>query len=237
MRSSVMIDLAIAAVFILCTAMGWRRGLFRSLAELAAMALALVLASQIAAAAAPVVIDKALRPAAYEALEERIDELEAGSGLEGSPLEGARALIEAIPNRLIRESALALLEDVDLKEAAGDVRAAVLGAGRQAVDAVLDGAVYRLVHSLLYVVCFMALTFLLRLAVRLLSVTMRLPVLKQCNEAGGALLGMGKGAVLVCLGVWVLGRTGVITPELAEGSLLLGPLAKWTGAFGGGLSV
>ena len=83
----------------------------------------------------------------------------------------------------------------------------------------------------------LALTFLLRLAVRLLSVTMRLPVLKQCNEAGGALLGMGKGAVLVCLGVWVLGRTGVITPELAEGSLLLGPLAKWTGAFGGGLSV
>ena len=109
--------------------------------------------------------------------------------------------------------------------------------GRQAVDAVLDGAAYRLVHALLYMVCFMVLTFLLRLAVRLLSVAMRLPVLKQFNEAGGALLGMGKGAVLVCLGVWVLGRTGVITPELAEGSLLLGPLAEWTGAFGGGISV
>lgn len=237
MRGSVMIDLAIAAVFILCTAMGWRRGLFRSLAELAAMVLALALASQLAAAAAPVVIDRALRSAAYEALEERIEELDTDGVLELSPLEGARALIEAIPNRLIRESALALLEDADLEAAAGGAREAVLGMGRQAVDAVLDGAAYRLVHALLYMVCFMVLTFLLRLAVRLLSVAMRLPVLKQFNEAGGALLGMGKGAVLVCLGVWVLGRTGVITPELAEGSLLLGPLAEWTGAFGGGISV
>ena len=38
-----MIDLAIAAVVALLAVLGWRRGLFRSLAELAAMALALLL--------------------------------------------------------------------------------------------------------------------------------------------------------------------------------------------------
>ena len=40
---SVMMDIAIAAVFLLFTLLGWKRGLFRSLAELAAMALALLL--------------------------------------------------------------------------------------------------------------------------------------------------------------------------------------------------
>ena len=64
-----------------------------------------------------------------------------------------------------------------------------------------------------------------------------LPVLRQFNEAGGALLGMVKGAVVICLVVWVLGRTGTVTPEMAEGSVLLAPLADWIGAFGGGLTV
>ena len=40
-----MIDLAIAAVVALLAVLGWRRGLFRSLAELAAMVLALVIAA------------------------------------------------------------------------------------------------------------------------------------------------------------------------------------------------
>ena len=39
-----MIDLAIAAVVALLAVLGWRRGLFRSLAELVAMVLALVIA-------------------------------------------------------------------------------------------------------------------------------------------------------------------------------------------------
>ena len=43
MPVSVMMDIAIVAVFLLFTLLGWKRGLFRSLAELAAMALALLL--------------------------------------------------------------------------------------------------------------------------------------------------------------------------------------------------
>ena len=64
---------------------------------------------------------------------------------------------------------------------------------------------------------------------------MKLPVLRQLNEAGGLALGVVKGLVLVCLGVWVLGRTGVLTEEMTEGTLLAGRIAAWTGAFGGGL--
>ena len=112
-----MIDVVIAAVIVLFAVLGWKRGLFRSLAELAAVLLALVLAVQIANIAAPAVVDTFLRPAAYEAIEAQLEELEAGSGLDGNPYEGARELLEAIPNQFLRESAQALLEGDSFKAA------------------------------------------------------------------------------------------------------------------------
>ena len=214
-----MIDLAIAAVVALLAVLGWRRGLFRSLAELAAMVLALVIAAQAANMAAPVVVDRFLRPAAYEAIEARLEEMDLGGGLDGSPWERAQEL----------------LESTEIFTAASYTKAAVMDLGRRAVDAVMDGVVYSLVHSLLCGLCFMVILFLLRLLVRALSLTMKLPVLRQLNEAGGLALGVVKGLVLVCLGVWVLGRTGVLTEEMTEGTLLAGRIAAWTGAFGGGL--
>lgn len=229
-----MIDVVIAAVVVLFAVLGWRRGLFRSLAELAAVVLALVIAAQAANMAAPVVVDRFLRPAAYEAIETQLEEMDMAGGLDGNPYEGARELLEAIPNRFIRESAQELLEGTGIFTAVSYTKAAVLDLGRKAVDAVLDGVVYSLVHSLLCGVLFMVFLFLLRMLVRALELTMKLPVLRQLNEAGGLLLGVVKGLVLVCLGIWVLGRTGILTPEMAEDTLLAGCLAKWTGAFHGG---
>ena len=239
MPVSVMMDIAIVAVFLLFTLLGWKRGLFRSLAELAAMALALLLASQIAAAAAPAVIDKALRPAAHEAIAQRVDEMMAENVSALTPAEELLRVVDSIPNRFVRERAAQLVERLDLSSAAaGDsARETLLRLGYQLADMVLDGVAYSLVHSIVYLVCFMVLTFLLRLAVRLVSAALRLPVLRQFNEAGGALLGMVKGAVVICLVVWVLGRTGTVTPGMAEGSVLFAPLADWIGAIGGGLTV
>ena len=107
--------------------------------------------------------------------------------------------------------------------------------GTQVADTVLDTMAYRLLHSMVCAASFLVLSFLLRLAVRALGLVMKLPVLRQLNEAGGLLVGVGKGMLLVFLGVWVLGRTGVLAPEMAEGSWLLAPIAEWTGAFAGTL--
>lgn len=230
-------DIAIAAVFLLFAALGWRRGLFRSLAELAAMALALLLASQIAAAAAPAVIDRALRPAAHRAIEARVDEMMAENVSAAAPGEELERVVESIPNSFVRRQAQDLLdrlEDADILTPAQD---RLEQAGKEIADAVLDGVAYSLVHSIVYLIAFMVLTALLRLVVRLVSAALRLPVLRQFNEAGGALLGMVKGAVVICLAVWVLGRTGAVTPEMAEGSVLFAALAERLGVFGTGLTV
>jgi len=232
-----MIDFAIAAVLIACAAVGWRRGLFRSLAELAAMILALVISAQIANAAAPAVVDRFLRPPTHAAIAQRVDEMAEENA--ASPLEELERVVEAIPNGFVRSQAQGLLEGMDLparEEALGAAaRETLVRAGNEVADTVLDTVVYSLVHSLLCAVSFLALTFLLRFAAGALGLVMKLPVLRQLDGAGGLLFGVGKGAVLVCLGVWILGRTGVVTPELAEGSWLLGPIAAWTGAFGGPL--
>ena len=226
MNISVMMDIAILAVVILCAALGWKRGLVRSLAELAVMIVALGLANQLAGWIAPTVIDRTLRPASYTALETRIGELDVGGVLDASPLEGVIELVEAIPNQFVREQALALLDTAGLREPVG-TREAVLEMGRMVVDEVLDSVALGMVRSLLCGVLFVVISTLLRMAVRALLFAVKLPGLKQLNELGGLLLGVGKGLLLVCLGVWVLRLTGVITLEMAEDSRLLSLFPSW----------
>ena len=82
-----MIDVIIAAVLALFVVLGWKRGLVRTLAELLAVVLALVFSAQAARAAAPVVVDRVLRPATHAAIEQRVNELLRDSTPSVSPLE------------------------------------------------------------------------------------------------------------------------------------------------------
>lgn len=226
-----MIDLAIAAVLVLCAVLGWKRGLIRSLAELAVMIVALGLANQIASAAAPVIVDKTLRPATYAAIELRVDELVQENVPSLSPVQELERIAEAIPNRFVREHVQDLIGGLGLfQEGSLDAtaRETLLCLGYQLADTALDGVVCNLIRSILCAVCFTVLTVLLRLTVKVLTKAVKLPGLKQINELGGLLLGVGKGLLLVCLGIWVLRLTGVITPEMAESSILIGLFSAWT---------
>ena len=95
MPTSVMIDLAIAAVLIFFAWLGWKRGLLRTLSELLVVVIAVFLANQIANAAAPEVVDTFLRPAAHEAVEEKIAALE--PGVQGASYESLRGLMDGVP--------------------------------------------------------------------------------------------------------------------------------------------
>lgn len=235
MRTSVIIDAIILAVFLLYAWSGWRKGLFRTLAELAAAAAALLLAVQIAGAAAPALVDRTLRPAAHAAVEECVEDLIERNSPSSSPREELERVLESIPSRLVREKAGELLEGMDLsKETA-------LAAGREAltdlsirvVDTALDTVVLQAVHAAVCVAAFLILLALLRLLIRALDALLKLPVpfLRSFNQAGGLLLGALKGAVVLCLLVWGLSRMGlVLTPEVLEETRLAGAIAGWLGA-------
>ena len=130
-----MIDLVIGGILIAFTYLGWRRGLFRSLAELAVMVLALVLSAQIASAAAPEIVDRALRPATYAAIEQQVDEMLAENVQNLSPLEEMERVVEAIPNEFVRKQALGLLDGLGLstdRTLSATARETLIKLGRQA---------------------------------------------------------------------------------------------------------
>ena len=231
-----MIDIVIAVVLIAFTAAGWKHGLIRTLVGLAAMVLAVGLSSQIARAAAPEIVDRYLRPATYAAIEERAQEL--AKGEEVSSVEDLRRdlsqVLDAIPNDFIREKAQ---DTVDGRLPQGEALGGALLApleelGRDMADRVLDTLVQDVLRSILCAALFVILSTVFRIVARTLRIVEKLPGVRQLNELGGALAGLAKGLVLVCLALWVLCHTGVITPEMAEGSVVLGLLPGWIAGTG-----
>ncbi len=231
-----MIDIVIAVVLIAFTAAGWKHGLIRTLVGLAAMVLAVGLSSQIARAAAPEIVDRYLRPATYAAIEERAQEL--AKGEEVSSVEDLRRdlsqVLDAIPNDFIREKAQDAVDGLlPQGEALGGALLAPLEElGRDMADRVLDTLVQDVLRSILCAALFVILSAVFRIVARALRIVEKLPGVRQLNELGGALAGLAKGLVLVCLALWVLCHTGVITPEMAEGSVVLGLLPGWIAGTG-----
>lgn len=236
MNISVMIDIVIAVVLIAFTAAGWKHGLIRTLVGLAAMVLAVGFSSQIARAAAPEIVDRYLRPATYAAIEERAQEL--AKGEEVSSVEDLRRdlsqVLDAIPNDFIREKAQDAVDGLlPQGEALGGALLAPLEElGRDMADKVLDTLVQDVLRSILCAALFVILSTVFRIVARTLRIVEKLPGVRQLNELGGALAGLAKGLVLVCLALWVLCHIGVITPEMAEGSVVLGLLPGWIAGTG-----
>jgi len=219
-----MIDIAIIAVIGICAALGWKRGLIRTLSELAVITLALFLAAQISSLSAHWVVDQILRPATESAVEQQVDIV--ASSAYHTMQEKVESALDAIPNAFIRSHAQSLLGDLALPDQTG--RDVLLEFCLRLTDSVLNTVVYNLVHAILYTLSFAVVTFALRIAVKALNLTFRLPGLRQINQAGGLLLGVAKGLLLVCLAVWILSRTGLLAPETVEGSYLLGlPERLW----------
>ena len=231
-----MIDIVIVVVLIAFTAAGWKHGLIRTLVGLAAMVLAVGLSSQIARAAAPEIVDRYLRPATYAAIEERAQEL--AKGEEVSSVEDLRQdlnqVLDAIPNDFIREKAQDALDGLlpQGEPLGGALLAPLEELGRDMADRVLDTLVQDVLRSILCAALFVILSTVFRIVARTLRIVEKLPGVRQLNELGGALAGLVKGLVLVCLALWVLCHIGVITPEMAEGSIVLGLLPGWIAGTG-----
>lgn len=235
MTEAVILDVVIVAVLVLFMYQGRKRGLFRTLADLAVVAVALVLAYQIAGFAAGVIVENYIRPAAHEAIVSQVDEtIRSHGGNVPTELDLAWVL-EAIPEGFLRDKAMEALENLDLspvQQAGQAAREKLLQEGYRMVDKALDTVVYGVLQGVICAVIFLLLLIVLKMVVKTLDLTTKLPLIHQFNELGGLLIGAGKGLVLVCLAVWVLSRTGVLSPQTLEGSYLVALAAKITGAAG-----
>lgn len=209
---------------VLCVVWGAKRGLFKSLVGLAVLVLALVVAANVATVVTDTLIEKRIRPATVEAIEQRVDEMMAENIDSISPLAEMEQVVEAIPNDFIREKALSLLDTLGLsaEETVGySARETLVEMGTQVADTVIDTVVRSLLYSLCYLVCFLLVSLALRLLAKLLNLTFKLPGLHGINSFGGGVLGFAEGWLLATLALWLLlAFTDHISEELLRETFL-----------------
>lgn len=218
-------DLVILGVCVLCVVLGAMRGLFRSLAELVAVILALFVAAQAANFGADVAVKQFLRPAADAAIEQRVEEMMSENITSTTPLEEMERVVDAIPNDFLRTAARELLTTMGLstqRMPSYSARDVLLGLAEQVLDNVVEGMARNLAYSVIFLVSFAVVSIALRLVIRVLDLPFRLPVLRELNGFGGLLFGAVKAVVLVWIGLWFLFHARLlITPQVLSESFLL----------------
>ena len=222
-----MIDAVFALVLILSVVFGAKRGLFRSFMALAAIVLALIGASLLTDALTEPVTDM-LMPRLEKSVEEWFDtESQTPQGdvpqIEGETPAESDASGET-PNGDAAQDAENVWQDDSPLAVTGLLKKLLRfdfdGAVRQSLAAVrtLLGSVVR---TLVFVLCFLVLTLLLRLVTGGIDKVLDLPVLNALNTIGGGALGLIEGALLLFLVCDVAPKLGVKAFADYEGTYLL----------------
>ena len=204
MTTPVIIDMIAAAVLIAAAAWGAHRGLFRALAGLAVVIVALVGAAVIAnALAAPAA--RLVTPLIRESIETRVDEAMAQQSQEVQMPE------EDVDEGFAIADLLALMGlDEDVRDSlVRQTEEKIQDTGISLAMAVVESVAQSILYAALFVLSFAALTIALKLLVRALDLVLQLPGLHLVNSLGGGLIGLAEGALALFLAIWVLRRFGV----------------------------
>ena len=81
--------------------------------------------------------------------------------------------------------------------------------GETIAVALVESVAQSLLYGVLFLLSFLILMVLLKLAIRALDLVLKLPGLHLVNSLGGAVVGLVEGALLVFLAIWILRRLGV----------------------------
>ena len=199
MTTPVIIDVIMAVVLIAAVIYGAHRGLFRALAGLAVVIVALVGAAIIAnTLAAPAA--RLVTPLIREQIETKVDEAMARQSQEVQMDEGFAI-----------EDLLALMGlDEDVRNSlASQTQEKIQDTGVSLVMAVVESLAQSILYAALFLVSFVGLTILLKLLIRAMDLVLQLPGLHLVNSLGGAVIGLIEGALVLFLAIWVLRRFGV----------------------------
>lgn len=198
METAVIIDVIVAAVLLAFLIVGIRRGLFRSVAGLVVVLTALVGANLAANTLTPMAAG-VIQPTIEKRVEEKLE----------------AALDEKLPSEQTEDSSigelLALLgmDDDPARDILESAKTKVADSGASVITAVAMSVAESTLHVALFLLVFAALLIALKLLVRLVDLTLKLPVLSTANALGGGAVGLVEGALALFLAVWVLRRFGV----------------------------
>ena len=204
MTTTVIIDIAAAVVLLGFAVGGAKRGLFRALAGLLTIVVALAGAG-ISAAALTTPVTTLVTPLLAEHVEQRVED-----ALAEQP--GQVQMPEADVddgNGLLDLLALIGLDGDVRENLVGDIQDAVHDTGVSVATAVVESLTRTFIYGALFLISFAALLILLKIAIRAMDLVLKLPVLHGLNSLGGAAIGLAEGALVLFLAVWVLRRLGM----------------------------
>lgn len=219
MATPVIIDIIAAAILLGFTVGGAKRGLFRALAGLVMILLALF-GARMAAEKLTVPTVELMRPVLEHRIETKLD------AALGTSEEAGRMPEESTEtDGLDARDLLALLgvEGGKLDDLTEKVQESVRDTGVSLLTAVAESLAEPVLYSVIFLLAFLLLVVGLNLLARLLDLAMKLPVLHGANALGGGIVGFLEGAVVLLLLTLLLLRLDVPL----EDSYLLHIYAAW----------
>lgn len=219
---AIVLDIVVVAALVLFAWRGAKKGLIFTLFGLLALIVALVGANLLADELAPKAA-AALEPRISAAVEEQLGDtlaqsmpnLEQSLG-EENPLTGILGAIQS--TELYQQIAAAMQEAVDsgVEAAAATLGGVIAGAVAQAVA-----------RTVIFVVGFLVILIVWLLSAHVLDFVCQLPILHGLNTAGGLLMGLFKGVVILLLAAWFFCTfLGLVDADIIDSSYVLKYFAR-----------
>ncbi len=233
MQTAVIIDCIVAAVLLGFLIYGAWRGLFRAVAGLLMVILALTGAMFVARELTPIATNL-LRPVIENTVTQRVDDAMNGS----APSQGGEETVVPVQpeisppsseasspsgsasaanssgalgdsgaqTRLQAGELLKLMgwDDTLTKSLSDRAEEKVRDTGVSLAMAVVDSVMESFVYMVLFALSFAVLSLLLHLVARALDIAMKLPGVHLLNGLGGAVVGLIQGVLLIFLAIWLL---------------------------------
>lgn len=200
MTIPVIMDIIAVAALLIFVIIGAREGLFRSLAGLVIVVVALVGAGMIAATLADPAA-KLITPIIEKAITEKVDD---------AITEQTGKLDTQRTDTGVEELMDILGLDEDVRQSIGQrAEESVRSTGASAISAVVESLCRSIIYGVLYILSFLALSVLLHILAKAMDLLTKLPVIHSLNALGGGAIGLVKGALVLFLAIWALRRLGV----------------------------
>lgn len=207
MSISLIFDLAVAAILLLCLIIGGARGFLRTLLSVVILVAAL-LGSGILANTLADPVTEWVTPRVQQYMLDRLTD-----GRSDEAISAAAAS---------DNETLAGLVDFDaITGIARKAMDSAVEAGKNMLEGAVAGMVRSLVYGVLFLLSFLVLTLLLRLITSPLRLAERTPVLGALNRLAGAALGLCLGVLAMFAAASVLQWTGLVDPATLRHTYLL----------------
>ncbi len=192
-----LLDAVVILIFLLCVAIGHKRGFIKTVTGIVAFVAALAVSSLLSGPIAGLVYDKAVEPSIVETVDTKLEEVE------GSATEKLYDAYESLPDMvksLLAQTGVENVDDLAQKLMSMDTNVPV----SENINAVVEPILLPLIKAICSLLLFFIVYIVAAILLKMLDIVAKLPLLKQVNKALGLVGGIVLGALWALLAVTVL---------------------------------